>query len=686
MKLQRLLVVLMVLIQGVTLWHMMQLWFLSALIFLCALVGLFLPIRLNPDRDRRVIIGLIVGMFFAVLWRFALPDVRQAVILGSNQGVALALYFMALQAMQLYYHHPERLPPWLPLCGVAALTFSGDVTSTEAKVNYFGLCLAFSFLSAVYFSAARSEVGNGPRRVSPKWKYGMVLILMVVASAFAWYTGRFLVWAEEPVTRLAMGLPFEMPEPALGNTRNSRIGSIPNLKKEHGEKIALRIFSDVTPGYLRGQVYTDFSRSTWQYRGNQQEVEPTTLYPKDIISNKEGERVFGLDLFGGRTDPDVAVSAFEIWPEKNIRTALFLPRGTGWLGIEAEALLVDEFGGAESLEALKGKPYRPHATEDTKVVTLGAMERQAFTALPGDLHPDIRALADRVCGGQTTTLGKLNAVTQYFTGSYHYEIGIQVPAGQDSLEYFLLSEPLPDAHCEYFASGAALLLRCVGVPCRYVTGVVSMDQHPFGGYWIARNRDAHAWVEAFDETTGHWVIVEATPGDGVPGEEIHNKTSFRDAWDAFVFQVKQFIRAVRDGDWAGGIAFGLGILWFMVVQLFTSWLGLALLVVIAVIGWRRGWWHRWLRRKPKARPEAAHLVALGGILARMDRRLFRGYRLARGRDETLHRFAGRIETEQPEVAAVTRAAGWYRDYARIRYAPAVKEADVEELKRGVEEG
>lgn len=31
-------------------------------------------------------------------------------------------------------------------------------------------------------------------------------------------------------------------------------------------------------------------------------------------------------------------------------------------------------------------------------------------------------------------------------------------------------------------------------------------------YWWACNRDAHAWVEAFDADTGMWVTVEPTPG------------------------------------------------------------------------------------------------------------------------------------------------------------------------------
>jgi hypothetical protein len=69
------------------------------------------------------------------------------------------------------------------------------------------------------------------------------------------------------------------------------------------------------------------------------------------------------------------------------------------------------------------------------------------------------------------------------------------------------------AHCEYFASAAVLLLRSLGIPARYVTGFLAHEAE--GGRTTVRQRDAHAWAEAWLDGAG-WVTVEATPPGGRP--------------------------------------------------------------------------------------------------------------------------------------------------------------------------
>ena len=91
-------------------------------------------------------------------------------------------------------------------------------------------------------------------------------------------------------------------------------------------------------------------------------------------------------------------------------------------------------------------------------------------------------------------------------------------------------------HCEYFAGATAMLLRRMGVPCRYVTGYAVQEQGADEGEWILRGQHAHAWVEAYVGGTwvnerngdldvwrcrgGEWINVDLTPADwsanGVP--------------------------------------------------------------------------------------------------------------------------------------------------------------------------
>ena len=86
-------------------------------------------------------------------------------------------------------------------------------------------------------------------------------------------------------------------------------------------------------------------------------------------------------------------------------------------------------------------------------------------------------------------------------------------------------------HCEYFAGATAMLMRRMGVPCRYAVGYSLQERGIKKQEWILRGQHAHAWVEAYvggiwvNERNGdmdvwrcrggEWVDVDLTPPDWV---------------------------------------------------------------------------------------------------------------------------------------------------------------------------
>lgn len=110
---------------------------------------------------------------------------------------------------------------------------------------------------------------------------------------------------------------------------------------------------------------------------------------------------------------------------------------------------------------------------------------------------------------------------------YTYSLDLtQIPrqSGVDPVVDFAVNHRV--GHCAYFASGLALMLRSQGIPARIVVGYQGGMYNDVGGYYLIRQSDAHAWVEAYlapDEVPlnelapgesaelGAWLRLDPTP-------------------------------------------------------------------------------------------------------------------------------------------------------------------------------
>ena len=98
-------------------------------------------------------------------------------------------------------------------------------------------------------------------------------------------------------------------------------------------------------------------------------------------------------------------------------------------------------------------------------------------------------------------------VAAYLAGRCEYDPEAPaVPDGADPVLYFLNESRR--GYCMHYASSAALILRTMGIPARYVSGF-TVDSKP-GRQLVVPDRAAHAWVEVWVDGFG-WYPVEVTP-------------------------------------------------------------------------------------------------------------------------------------------------------------------------------
>lgn len=174
----------------------------------------------------------------------------------------------------------------------------------------------------------------------------------------------------------------------------------------------------------------------------------------------------------------------------------------------------------EGVERTQGILARPQLTN--------AALRAIHLTLPPPLNEQLRPLARRITQGKLRPEDKVAAVTAYLLDNYPYSLTFS-PGRGDPVVSFLTAEPHRGAHCELFGSAAALLLRCVGVPTRYVTGYFAHEDQG-DGTMLVRQRDAHAWCEAWIDGKG-WVTVEATPPTGWPEQDKTPVELWRRVWE-----------------------------------------------------------------------------------------------------------------------------------------------------------
>ena len=189
-------------------------------------------------------------------------------------------------------------------------------------------------------------------------------------------------------------------------------------------------------------------------------------------------------------------------------------------------------------------------------------ERWQLLQVPNEIDPRVHRLAESIGGVLPSAPRKIQAVTNYLMSHHRYSLRTD-PGRGDPVSNFLLQQK--DAHCEYFASAATILLRCLGVPTRYVVGYFGHETQEDGTI-IVRQRDAHAWAESWIDGVG-WVTVEGTPGNGRPDET----TDHLPSW---MLRAKEWLqdRLQQARDWVASLAgWQLGLLALAIVAPYFAW-------------------------------------------------------------------------------------------------------------------
>lgn len=629
--------------------------YLNGSVVFPALFGIGLVIALMPAVRfywSPVVLALVsavfAGVFLLEAFVWPLPQRTFSPLMSATTARGVAQFFVAVQIL-LLARYKEALPRYYPLIPIVALTFTGSVIDYSRM--YFGFevsAVAVGVLLVFFFMAPsdmRERVGG-----RPGFRYVIlrgigVICVLTLALSVAYLLRRYQDDLDLLFTRL---VNLRTTTVAAGLSDSSQLNSISNLRTYHSDDVALSVASAEAPGYLRSRVFSSFYGNQWGSGVNRWHREPV---------GTAGGTHRGRNLFPIRKASLEGAKTMEMWPARLLGGRLLAPLDAAAFAMNAPRILLDDNKAAEAVESLPGESYVVYVPESMPPQPLHDATLRAALDVPGSISTPIRDLAQVLFEGRDTPEEKMAAVLEHFS-AYQYRLNTTVPHHEDPLTYFLTQRP--PGHCEFFASGAAILLRLGGVATRYVTGFVPTEYNPFADRWVARNKDAHAWVEVYVPEHG-WITIDPTPGAGQP--HAVQRSDMVLIWEAVKYAVSEFAALMREDIGAAmrRLVFGLGRVLTAVVL--STWfgrtVGIVVIVVLVIVvvrelrRWRPGL--RWRRRG-----------GMSAELRRMERAL-RRRRVVRGISETLHQFASRIEREHGEASWAREAAAWFREYAIRRF-------------------
>ena len=139
---------------------------------------------------------------------------------------------------------------------------------------------------------------------------------------------------------------------------------------------------------------------------------------------------------------------------------------------------------------------------------LSALERKRYTKTPPDLSPRALKLAQGwPQEGRSEEETVRRALLFFRDGHFTYTLTPGALPPDAALDTFLFRTRA--GFCEHYAAAFCTLLRAAGLPTRVVVGYQGGEFNTWGGHYVIRQADAHAWAEVF--LRGHgWVREDPT--------------------------------------------------------------------------------------------------------------------------------------------------------------------------------
>ena len=309
-----------------------------------------------------------------------------------------------------------------------------------------------------------------------------------------------------------------------GSLKEGRLYEMGDRKIKQRHYITAEISDTQNNVYLRGFIGSSYDGKRWtapKYGEsgdfikslNGVDAYPTSLYSSLLRTTKSGANypTGKVYLYNFRRKKDYAYITYGIYSSLGFTVdddRTFSPKDKG--DYIYQCYLMDG-----KLVDVSGSPLMSNEITAELFNRYDEFVREQYLALPGSVPESVTSIMDNATGGTAT---KVDFVRDYLATHTEYSLAsAKLPSGTEFTDFFINQQG--HGYSAHYASAAAVLLRSVGIPTRYVEGYY-LPSNVIGGSEKLENGDrkinitdeyAHAWIEIYYNQYG-WVPVEVTPG------------------------------------------------------------------------------------------------------------------------------------------------------------------------------
>jgi len=322
----------------------------------------------------------------------------------------------------------------------------------------------------LFLLLAFREFGDFTRKVYIwLFKYSLVIFsgILLIGTLFFFIIPR----PEQPL----IAFLYKKAPPSIGYSGLIKLGAFSSIAEDNSVVFRAKLSKFGEDLYWRGNTLEIFRKGIWiSYKGNY------ALYkPKESTLDTIREEIL-LNPYGGRS---VFVYFYPIEiKESNKKVLIDRTRGI----VKAKDII---------LEPLKVNLV---ATSDIKV---SLKRKDILLEVPKNLKPLLRTIIAEYHLQSDYISAVLERLKEYFS-TFTYS---KTNKAKNLIEFLKIYK---EGNCEYFATAAALLLRELGYPTRVVVGFIGGDYNPLTGFYVIRQKDAHAWVEIY--SNHKWIRFDGT--------------------------------------------------------------------------------------------------------------------------------------------------------------------------------